>query len=283
MKAQVLWDTKIEVEKYDLSSKLSETEQYEFSSKGDAFYNGKMAIKKFFVDPSSVKYCIVRCEYTNVRRDYQSAIPKFSIMCNANLNGVSVNGGVVANRLRLGSVDYYNFLDKGNGLKRFAWKPSFASRKAVLSGNNSSMSVELVSFHRSTNRPVIIHCSLVSKYSSQGSNILENFMVCVNTNDIVLCNSKFVRVSAMKNGYNYRIMVSRIDPIVSKRNNYNENNVYIESMESEATMKLVQFDTTGASAITSINSCGLTSQRPTLQTYDFGFEYYDSSLEETIV
>lgn len=283
LKAQILWDTTIYVDNYDINGKLAESNKYEFTPGGDSYYNAKMAIKKLFVNVDLYQSCVIRCEYTNIRRDYQAVVPKFSIMCNSNLNNVTINGGVVANRLRLGNVDYYDFTRNGNGLKRSAWLPSFSWRKPVLSGQNQYMSVELVSFYRSTNRPVIIYCSLVSKYSSQGSNILENFMVCVNTNDIVLCNSKFVRVSAMKNGYNYRIMVSRIDPIVSKRNNNNENNVYIESMESEATMKLVQFDTTGASAITSINSCGLTSQRPTLQTYDFGFEYYDSSLEETIV
>lgn len=283
LKAQILWDTTIYVDKYDRNGKLVESNKYEFAPTGDSYFNANMAIKKLFIDASLYYSCVIRCEYTNIRRDYQAVVPKLSIMCNSNLNNVTINGGVVANRLRLGNVDYYDFTRNGAGLRRSAWLPSFSKRKNVVSGNNQYISEELVSFYRNYNYPVIIHCSLVSKLASQCSNILENFMVCVNANDIVLCNSKFVRVSAMKNDHNYRIMVSRIDPIASKRNNNNGNNIYIESIESEATTKLVQFDTTGASEITSINSCGLTSQRPTLQTYDFGFEYYDSSLEETIV
>jgi hypothetical protein len=140
-----------------------------------------------------------------------------------------------------------------------------------------------VSFVKTTGAtyPVTIHCTLDSHFYGHRSSILESFTICVADTEKVICNSKYVRAIAKKSGNNYSIYVTRID-YPSKRNNSNSNNVTINYIESESPIKIQGFDDSNAIEMNSINSCGTTAQRPTLQSYDNNFEYYDSNLEEVI-
>ena len=204
------------------------------------------------------------------------------MLTNINLNAVTINGGEVANPLSLGNVRFRNYKNPGYGYwYHILYNPILSNVNEVTSGTNTNSKTYLLTVNSVYAYNITINCTLTDRAFQHGSNVLESFQISIIGNS-VCCNSKYVRVIAYRKSNKWVLYVQRID-LPSHRTKENSNLVRVDRVASLSNLftSSDKEDET-FTELTSLNSCGTSTQRPTLNVYDENFEYYDSSLHKLI-